>query len=124
MKNYLFDTTVVIDYLRYSSKITALFDKIQSPAISVVTVCEVYQGASNRIVLNKIKLTLSNFKVFPLTESISQKLLQLIEEYHLSYGLLIPDALIAATAMENNFTMLTSNLRHFQMIKGLKMEKW
>ena len=124
MKNYLFDTTVLIDYLRYNPKITALFDKIQTPAISVITVCEVYQGAGNKIVLNKIKSTLSNFKVFPLTESISQRLLQLIEQYHLSYGLLIPDALIASTAIENNFTLLTGNFKHFQMIEGLKVEKW
>lgn len=124
MKNYLFDTTVIIDYLRYNSKITALFDKIQSPAVSVITVCEVYQGAGNKIVLNKIKLTLSNFKVFPLTEFISRRLLQLIEQYHLSYGLLIPDALIAATALENNLTLLTGNIKHFQMIKELKVEKW
>jgi|SRR3989339_918677 len=124
MKNYLFDTTVVIDYLRYNSKVTALFDKIQSPAVSVVTVCEVYQGASNRIALNKIKSTLSNFKVFPLTESISRKLVRLIDQYHLSYGLLIPDALIAATALENNLVLLTSNTKHFLMIKELKVEQW
>lgn len=124
MKNYLFDTTVLIDYLRHNSKTISLFDEIQSPAVSVITVCELYQGVSNKIVLNKIKSTLSNFKVFSLTESISQRLLKLIEQYHLSHGLLIPDALIASTAIENNFTLFTGNFKHFQMTEGLRVEKW
>jgi len=47
-----------------------------------------------------------------------------VENYHLSSGLFILNAIIAATAMENNFVLMTSNLKHFQMIEGLKMEKW
>lgn len=110
--------------MRHNSKTISLFDEIQYPAVSVITVCELYQGVSNKIVLRKIKSTLSNFKVFPLTESISEKLLMLVEQYHLSHGLLIPDALIATTAIENNLTLLTGNFKHFQMIEGLKVEKW
>ena len=124
MRKYLFDTTVVVDYLRNNPKVATLFNEVQSPAVSAITVCEVYQGASNSLDLKKIRATLSNFKVYPLTEPISKRLLYLIEQYHLSSGLFILDAIIAATAIENNFTLLTSNFKHFQMIEDLKMEKW
>jgi hypothetical protein len=39
----------------------------------------------------------------------------------LSHGLLIPDALIAATALEFNLTLCTKNIRHFQMIPDLEL---
>lgn len=42
-----------------------------------------------------------------------------MDSYFLSHGLLIPDALIAATAVEEGLTLFTRNLRHFQMIPGL-----
>ncbi len=34
------------------------------------------------------------------------------------------DLLIAATALENNLTLVTGNLKHFQRVQGLKMESW
>jgi predicted nucleic acid-binding protein len=38
-----------------------------------------------------------------------------------AYGLLIPDALIAATALEHGQTLHTKNARHFRMIPNLKI---
>lgn len=34
------------------------------------------------------------------------------------------DALIAATAMTYDATLITNNLRHFENIEGLKTEDW
>lgn len=124
MKKYLFDTTVIIDYLRNDPKVPTLFNEIQSPTVSAITVCEVYQGARNNLELKKLKSTLSSFKVYHLSEPISKRLLYLVERYHLSSGLLISDGIIAATALENQLTLLTSNSKHFQRIEGLKVEKW
>jgi hypothetical protein len=42
-----------------------------------------------------------------------------MRRYRLSHGLLLPDALIAATAIEYDVTLYTKNVRHFQMIPGL-----
>jgi tRNA(fMet)-specific endonuclease VapC len=36
----------------------------------------------------------------------------------------LPDALIAATALEAGLTMVTGNTRHFQRIPNLKVENW
>lgn len=124
MNDNLFDTTVLIDYLRLTPKTVDLFNKIREPIITSITVCELYQGARNKEILNKIKKTLREFKIIYLTEKDSKLAVDLIENYHLTHGLIIPDALIAATAIENDLVLITSNVKDFQMIKGLKVKKW
>jgi predicted nucleic acid-binding protein len=42
-----------------------------------------------------------------------------MRRYRLSHGLLLPDALIAATAIEYDVTLYTKNVCHFQMIPAL-----
>jgi predicted nucleic acid-binding protein len=44
----------------------------------------------------------------------------LLRQYRLSHGLLIIDALIAATALAHGETLYTKNVRHFRMIPGLR----
>lgn len=41
-------------------------------------------------------------------------------------GLLIPpmDLLIAASALEYNYNLITANIRHFENIRGLTCENW
>ncbi|MBI2941727.1 MAG: PIN domain-containing protein [Chloroflexi bacterium] len=55
----------------------------------------------------------------PLTQSASLTAYRLMDSFFLGYGLQIPDALIAATALEHGLTLYTRNLRHFQVIPGL-----
>jgi predicted nucleic acid-binding protein len=60
--------------------------------------------------------------VLPLSESIGHRALIYLEEYSLSHGLRAGDAIIAATAIENNMTLVSSNARHFKPIKELKLK--
>jgi len=46
----------------------------------------------------------------------------LIETHALSEGLRLADALIAATALEHQLTLLTGNIRHFNPIATLGIE--
>jgi len=52
---------------------------------------------------------------------LSWRAYQLMHSFFLSHGLLIPDALIAATALELGLTLCTKNIRHFQMIENLEV---
>jgi len=45
-----------------------------------------------------------------------------IEEYSLSSGLRAGDALIAATAAENNMVLCSSNSKHFKPIRNLRLK--
>ena len=60
--------------------------------------------------------------MLPLTENIGHRAAIYIEEYSLSSRLGAADAIIAATATENNMTLVTGNEKHFKQIKGLKLK--
>jgi predicted nucleic acid-binding protein len=47
--------------------------------------------------------------------------LDLLRQYRLSHGLLIPDALIAATAIATNLPLVTKNQRDYRFISGLQL---
>ena len=123
MGQYLVDTNLLVDYLRGEKKIVSFLDSLGEVAVSLVSAGEIYQGAKDRKELNLITSFLSaHCKIIPCDEQISNLALGLLEKYTLSHGLLILDALIAATAMRYDLTLVTGNLKHFRMIKGLKMQ--
>ena len=58
----------------------------------------------------------------PLSAGIGTRAYGLLKTYAKSHGLHVFDSLIAATAMENAFTLVTLNRKHYQMIDGLKLQ--
>ena len=56
-----------------------------------------------------------------LTEAITGKAVELLLEYRLSHGLLIADALIAATAIERGLSLVSKNQRDYRFIHGLDL---
>jgi hypothetical protein len=45
-----------------------------------------------------------------------------VEEYALSSNMRSGDAIIAATAVENNMNLVSSNTKHFKVVKDLKLQ--
>jgi len=80
---------------------------------------ELITGCRNKAELTQLQQFLQQVAVLALSSTASQNAHQLMESLFLSHGLLIPDALIAATALEEQLTLHTKNVRHFQMIPGL-----
>jgi len=123
-KQYLVDTSLIVNYLRENKKSASFLNSLNKVIVSTITVGEIYQGAKNKKDLKSIKKLFKFFKILPIDEQISQLSLKLLEKYTLSDGLLILDSIIAATAIQNNLTLITGNFKHFKMIKSLKVEKW
>ncbi len=84
---------------------------------------ELIAGCRNGAELRQIQSFAGNLVVLPITSSSSQTARQLMESYFLSHGLLIPDALIAATALDQALPLYTKNVRHFQMIPLLSVTR-
>ena len=82
---------------------------------------ELIVGCRNKTELQNLAKFLRRFQILKLSERISEKSVDLLEQYRLSHGLLIPDALIAATALENKETFITKNQKDFRFINGLKL---
>lgn len=92
--------------------------------ISIVTYIELAQGSFDKRDLLRLKKALAqrNTQTFQVTPSISQRAADLIDQFALSHGLRLADALIASTAIELNLTLLTANVRHFKNISELNIE--
>ncbi len=91
--------------------------------ISIVSAMELIAGCRNKTEMRKLQRFFQRCKLLPVTASVSQVAFQLMESFYLSHGLILPDALIAATAMEHNLTLYTRNTRHFRMIPELKVNQ-
>jgi len=120
----LIDTDILIDISR---KDQIAIDRIKQESytselfVSCITVMELLVGCRNKTELMITKHFLSKFRTINLTHKISDRATDLIQLYFLSHGLLIPDALIAATAIEEKFSLLTKNQRDFRFITDLNL---
>ena len=85
---------------------------------------ELIVGCRNKTELRYLDHFLNSFEVINLNEEISRNAIELLKLYRLSHGLLIPDCIIAATAIVLNAKLLTKNQKHFKFIKELQMLKY
>ena len=92
--------------------------------LSIQTYMELLQGAKNKVQHKYVKdfITSFGFIVLPLSQNIGHRASIYIEEYALSSGMRSGDALIAATAVENNMPLVSSNAKHFRVIKDIKLK--
>ena len=120
----IFDTDIFIWAQRGNEKAAKLFEKEEEKYLSVQTYMELLQNAKNKTQhkFTKDFLTIFGFIVLPLTENIGHRASIYVEEYTLSSSLGSGDAIIAATAVENNMILASSNVKHFKVIKELQLK--
>ncbi len=119
----IFDTDIFIWAQKGNTKAADLIESPDAKLLSILTYMELLQGAKNKAQHKTIKDFLSDFgfTVLPLTENIGHRAAIYIEEYALSCRIRAGDALVAATAVENNLSLASSNAKHFLPIKDLKL---
>lgn len=118
---YLCDTCILIDYLRGKEEIKKKLSKDRTDGLgmSSITYMELMVGAFNKREINTIKKAFADFEIVELSAAVSIKASKFIETYSKSHGLLIPDALIAATALEYDIPLYTANVSDFRFIPDL-----
>ena len=119
----LFDTSVIIEALRGNAIYKNEFDKIgyQNFSISSITKSELIVGCRSKKELTSLKKDIRLIKVYNVHEKIADLSNELLENYFLSHGLLIPDSLIAATALHYDLALYTLNKKDFRYITKLKL---
>ena len=114
------DTDILVDALRKVTKaITFLRGAERYLTVTAITQMELIQGCRNMAELRRVEQFLRRFAARGLSDPIGRIGVSLMRRYRLSHGLLLPDALIAATALEHGVTLYTKNVRHFRMIPAL-----
>lgn len=125
MANFIIvDTDVLIDAGRKISEAVSCLERIEqrsSLATSVVTQMELIVGCRDKAELRELEKFLRRFMILDLTEAISAKAVELLTRYRLSHGLLIADALIAASAMIYGAELISKNQRDYRFITGLNL---
>lgn len=120
-ERFLIDTSAVIKYLNETFPIDGLsfIDKIvdNESIISFVTEIELQVwNPSNQDTLSIYQIFISNSTVIGINDSIIQETIRIRK----SFKIKLPDALIAATAIINNLTLLADNDKDFKKVPELK----
>jgi len=120
----IFDTDIFIWVQRGNKKAAKVMEKAEERFLSIQTYMELLQCAKNKTQHKQIKDFLSSFEfiVLPFTENIGHRASIYVEEYTLSSNVRSGDAIIAATAVENNMVLSSGNVKHFKMIKELQLK--
>jgi len=118
------DTDVLIDVSHKLDKAISYLESLETNyrlAISLITQMKLLVGCRNKQEFAILDKFLKRFQVIKLNESISIIAVDLLRQYRLSHGLLIPDALIASTALYLNMDLATKNQRDYRFIENLKL---
>ncbi|MBU0578796.1 type II toxin-antitoxin system VapC family toxin [Patescibacteria group bacterium] len=124
MKTFFADTSVFIEMSRTGEGVfkevlrLASHDKAKL-FVSVVVVAEYWAGKSMNFKANREegKILFEKFEVIDVSLKIAKKAGEIRRKHNTD----LPDALIAATALEHNAQLATLNTKHFENIPGLKI---
>ena len=122
----LIDTDVIIWYMRGNTNALDELEKHKNFSISVVTYMELVQGMRNKKELTLLRKALRNWntKIIYITEEISSKAMFYVEQHYLNHSMQIADALIGATAVSYGVPLLTSNDKHYKIVKEISLKKF
>lgn len=118
---YLIDTNVVIDYLGRKLPTTgmAMMDSIIDavPNVSVITKIEVlgFNAPDEHYKL------LTNFMDDARLLDLTNNIIDISIDIRKKHKTRLPDAIIAATAIANDFVLISRNVNDFKNIPGLKV---
>lgn len=120
MIEYLVETNVFIAVLKGNAALKSFIEGLAC-ALDTTVYAELIQGAKSKTKVQKIERYLTRFELIHFDRAVSQKTLELLRAYSKSHGLMFGDAIIAATCLENDLTLITYNVKDFRFISGLKI---
>lgn len=111
MADLLLDTDVFVDHLRGGRPIKVGDHRVH---YSVITRAELFAGNSASDV---VSVLLAPFREIPVDRKIAERAGRIRREV----GVRLPDALIAATALEHSLGLVTRNRSDFVTIRGVRV---
>ena len=111
MADVLVDTDVFIDHLRGARRLVPGRHRLH---YSVVTSAELFAGT---VATEALLGLLDPFREIVVDRAVAERAGRVRRES----GIRLPDALIAATALEHRLSLATRNHRDFQQVRGLRI---
>jgi predicted nucleic acid-binding protein len=117
----LLDTNILIEFLRRVPVAVAWLDEqTDRLTISAVTVLELYAGARRQREERDIVAVCQRLACLPVGREIAERAGALMRHFHVTHGIDVPDAIIAATSEQHGLRLATLNVKHFPMFPKLK----
>lgn len=111
MADLLVDTDVFIDHLRGAAPLRPRKHRLY---YSVITRAELFAGSTASDLVTQL---LSPFREIVVDRIVVERAGRIVREF----GTRVPDALIAATAIEHGLSLSTRNRKDFNPIRGLRI---
>jgi hypothetical protein len=113
----------MVDFTRGNAKAANYLDSLGDDCLlSAITALELIAGARNQREVTDLDIMISAYDHIPPDAEVARRAYALMVAFARSHGLQALDALIAATAVENGFTLVSKNRKQFQIIGELKLE--
>jgi predicted nucleic acid-binding protein len=118
-ERYLIDTNVVIDFFggRLSENAHSFVISVHT-SLSVITQIELF--SKSVIPEEEINLLTEYISIADIYNHLSNDIVDHAINIRKEYKIKVPDAIIAATAITNNLTLISRNSKDFSKIKELK----
>lgn len=112
MADLLVDTDVLVDHLRTSSGVGRRGDRL---AYSTITRAELFAG--RHVQEEGVRLLLEPMRELAVNRAVAERAGRIRRDAAIA----LPDALIAATAVEHRLGLLTRNRSHFDRVPKLRL---
>ena len=112
MTRLLLDSDVLVDHLRGQRRIVVGGDELH---VSAISRAELFSGRGGEE--RRVRRLLESMASIPVDDAIAERAGRLRR----GTTRRLPDALIAATALEHRLTLVTRNVRDFEGIRGLRI---
>lgn len=120
----ILDTDILIDIQRgYQPALDWFAQLPELPLVPGFVVMELVQDAHNARQVKQVLQLIAPLPVIWPTELDCNRALQDFTVYHLSHGLGLLDALIAACVIGRSATLCTFNVKHYRIIPGLQIHQ-
>lgn len=105
----VFDTNILIDYLKGTAAAADELARFEVKAISIITYIEILVGLDDKPVIASVKNFLNTLTII----SVDKKIADLSVVARKKYKLKVPDAIIFATAQSLDALLVTRNTKDF-----------
>lgn len=120
-KEYLIDSNIIIGYLdnKLPSSGMVIMNNIidDTPKISIINKIEVLRFNTHADIYKIFEDFINESIVFDLNDSVVDQTIKICKSHRIK----LPDAIIAATALVYNLTLITRNVADFKNIEGLEL---